>query len=264
MPKTKSTLSRTTAKWIGQLPEDTAGSAAPWRRRSTKSMALGVLGLLTAGLSACSNNDRPAALEEYTGQSWKSKNSVMSTLSSDAAYRSAYILLNSGIERGDDAGSGARYAGQFCPEPPPDAAQSVSSAITAALDADVEVPGSLLGPANVAGNAKGGLGVNYGQALATAVAPLIQRSQGLQFYRDQAFYTCVAYLNGVIDADTYASKLLDNAQLAAQVMFVEIVKGDGPQQAGDLQQVEADLAKALEALKPLQSTLGELAAWRKS
>lgn len=213
--------------------------------------------LCLATLTACNKNDRPPTLEEYTGSSYFTKSAVMSTLSSDASYRSAYILLSDGAHRDYDD-KGGRFSGQFCPEPPPDVAQSVSSAISAALDANVEAPGALLGPQSITGTAKAGLGGQYGAAVASAVAPLIKRSQGLQFYRDQAFYTCVAFLNGVLGPDEYEQKLKDSADLAAAVLMLEIVKGGTAPDANDFQKIEADLAKAVATLKPLHELLGQM------
>lgn len=214
--------------------------------------------LCLSSVAACNRNDRPPTLEEYTGSSYLTKSAVMSTLSSDAAYRSAYILLSGSAGRGYE-GKGLRFSGQFCPEPPPDVSQSVSSAITAALNANVEAPGALLGPQSITGAAKAGLGGDYGQAVASAVAPLIKRSQGLQFYRDQAFYTCVAFLNGVLGPDEYEQKLIDSANLAATILMLEIVKGGTAPDASDFQKVEADLKKAVEALQPIREILKELA-----
>jgi hypothetical protein len=209
-------------------------------------------------LASCGRNDRPATVEEYTGRSFWTKNAVMSTLSSDASYRSAYIILGGGADRGDNVTNGDRYPGQFCPEPPPDVSQSVSAAVTAAINANVSAPGALLGPASTTGTATAGVGANYGEALATAVAPLIQRTQGLQFYRDQAFYICAAYLNGVLDSATYLAELDQSAELAAQVIMLEIVKGGIGDEPTDLAKVEADLKKSVEALGPIREILKEL------
>lgn len=210
-----------------------------------------------SSLAACGGNDRPPTIEEYTGSSVFTKSAVMSTISSDAAYRSAYILLSGSAGR-EYEGKGQRFSGQFCPEPPPDVAQSVSSAIAAALDADVEAPGALLGPQSITGAAKAGLGAQYSKAVASAVAPLIKRTSGLQFYRDQAFYTCAAFLNGVLGPDEYEQMLTDSANLAATVLMLEIIKGGTAPEANDFQKVEADLQNAVATLKPLQELLAQM------
>jgi len=188
------------------------------------------------GLAACATN-RPPVIEEYTGTTVLSSGAVLSTISSDAAYRTAYILLGKGTERGDGSAgaSAARYSGQFCPEPPPDVAQSISAAFAAALEGKVTPPA---GATAVEGAAE------VQNAIATAVLPLLTRTQGLQFYRDLAFYNCVAYLNGALGQDEYRRRLTTNADLAADLIALQIVT-DGKGGSAEPKATEADLAKAV-------------------
>lgn len=192
---------------------------------------------LTAGISACAN-DRPPVIEEYTGTWGTSRNAVMSTLSSDAAYRSAYILLGSGAPPGSE-----RRSGQFCPEPPPDVAQSIAAAVSGSLSGKIVAP---------TGQTGGEIATGFSKEIATEVAALLKRSQGLQFYRDQAFYTCVAYLNGVIDADVYRDRLSANSSSAAQLIALEIFTNK------DVSNVDAVVKSALDKLKVIQDEIKKL------
>jgi hypothetical protein len=169
----------------------------------------------------------------------------MSNISTDAAYRSAYILVGSGVERRPGF---ERHPGQFCPEPPPDVAQSVSAAISAALQAEITPP---------AGEAGGKLGVQGAKAVATAVEPLVRRSQGLQFHRDEAFYNCVAYLNGAIGEEEYARNLLANARLAAAIITLEVMRDPELAKAPE-GKVEADLTKILATLDAVEKKVNDL------
>jgi hypothetical protein len=198
-------------------------------------------------LSACAGASRPPLHEEYTGTSIFTRGAVLSSISTDASYRSAYILLNSGADRGAAGQKEQRYPGQFCPEPPPDVAQAVSAALTAALEATVTPPGGALA-------GKGGIDV--GNALVTSVAPLVKRTQGLQFFRDKLFYTCVAYLNGALAEDEYRQQLLSSAELASALIALELTSS--PQEKTDLQTVEADLKKSNDMLASLRDQIGKI------
>lgn len=197
-------------------------------------------GVLAMGLAACAN-DRPPVIEEYTGTFGLSRNAVMSTLSSDAAYRSAYILLGSGA-------TNDRHSGQFCPEPPPDVAQSIAAAVTGSLTGKIAAP---------AGQTGGEVGVDFGKSIATEISALLKRSQGLQFYRDQAFYTCVAFLNGAIDYDIYKAKLSENAAAATQLIALEIILSKDVSKV-DTDTLSVDVDRTVGRLKPILDKLREL------
>jgi hypothetical protein len=80
-----------------------------------------------------------------------------------------------------------------CAEPPPDVGETFAKAL--ALQLEISAP-------KAASEAKAGLG--FSEQIATAIAPLMVRTQGLQILRDSAFTLCVDYMNGWIpDRDTY-------------------------------------------------------------
>ncbi len=195
-------------------------------------------------LSACAGASRPPLHEEYTGTNVFTRGAVLSSISTDASYRSAYILLNSGADRG--AGL-QRHPGQFCPEPPPDVAQAVSAAITAALKGAITPP---------EGATAADISAEFGNALATSVAPLVRRNQGLQFFRDKMFYTCVAYLNGALPEDEYRRQLSWSAELASSLIALELISS--PPEKSDAKTVETDLKKSNDMLQSLRSEIAQI------
>ena len=89
------------------------------------------------------------------------------------------------------------------PEPPPDVAQAVAEQLGAALSTQ-------------------GAGVAFDRSLATSVAPLIRRSQGLQYHRDQIFYLCVAYMNDLIDKNNFLQEWQAIQIRSAKIIETEI------------------------------------------
>lgn len=127
---------------------------------------------------------------------------MISTLSTTAAHRTAYI-------RGSqNPGTGSR--GMICPEPPPDVSQAVAASFAAALAGSATAaPGQALGDAGAASLAAG-----LEKQFSTTVAPLLRRSQGLQYHRDATFYLCVAWLNDIITKQQFEEawvRVQDNA-----------------------------------------------------
>lgn len=103
----------------------------------------------------------------------------------------------------------------FCAEPSPDAADNVSQAISAALEASVsgKLDSAKIGVAN---------------SVATSVRQLFMRSQGIQLFRDGNFMLCNAYLNGIIkDKEDYINqqnKLLAAAEALIKEEIKELAK----------------------------------------
>lgn len=100
----------------------------------------------------------------------------------------------------------------FCAEPSPDAADNVSHAISAALEA------STTGKLSEAQ-------IGVAQKVATSVRQLFQRSQGIQLYRDGNFMLCNSYLNGVIkDEAKYLAQQDKILQAAKELILAEITE----------------------------------------
>lgn len=84
------------------------------------------------------------------------------------------------------------YDSRFCAEPPPDATQSIASALTAAISG--RATGLQANPEASAAFAK---------SLETTAKALFQRSQGVQLFRDGSYVLCQAYLNEAISRSDY-------------------------------------------------------------
>ena len=84
----------------------------------------------------------------------------------------------------------------------------------------------------------------------TAVTPLIQRYQALQFARDQAFYACVAYLNGVMNEAEYREVMMNNGVAAAALLAFEIEARGNEQQTKT--NIRADLESISKKLKDIE------------
>jgi len=87
--------------------------------------------------------------------------------------------------------------GEFCAEPSPDAIESIATAFGAAFEASKTLP------TNEALAVQAGIS----KTLSTASGALFRRTQGIQLYRDGAFFLCQAVMNGYIDAAEYQEAL---------------------------------------------------------
>lgn len=79
-----------------------------------------------------------------------------------------------------------------CSEPPPDVAETFASSVANAIAAKLPIEGVPVEISN-----------QYARAVATQIAPLVFRSQGLQLYRDSMHGLCIDRLNGWTEADSY-------------------------------------------------------------
>lgn len=109
---------------------------------------------------------------------------------------------------------------KFCAEPSADAAENISSALSAM------VKGSVTGKVT---DAQLGLG----QTLATSVKQLFVRTQGIQLYRDATFMLCTAYLNDAINKEQLIAmqeKLLETVVplILAEIPTLQARRFDAP------------------------------------
>jgi hypothetical protein len=105
------------------------------------------------------------------------------------------------------------YESKFCAEPPPDATQSIASALTAALSG------------NAAGlKAKPEVSVEFAKSLETTAKSLFQRSQGIQLFRDGLYNLCQAYLNGAVDTAQYNTLYAALLTTASVIIKDEVAK----------------------------------------
>ena len=105
------------------------------------------------------------------------------------------------------------YESKFCAEPPPDATQSIASALTAALS------GSAAGL-----KAKPEVSVEFAKSLETTAKSLFQRSQGVQLFRDGLFNLCQASLNGAIIPGEYVAQYNLLLTKASEIIKEEVGK----------------------------------------
>ena len=173
-----------------------------------RKLAVLVLGLTVSALQGCvlfSNPPWEPVVQDEIGNGLSSVSGTdkrVGTLATIAQRRLALIKFADG---------------KFCAEPPPDVADSVSAALSAAL---------------AGGNGKIQIEGSVASSFATAAKQLFYRSQGLQLYRDGMFSLCAAYLNGAIkDEATYLEKqseLLTSAKslIEAELPFMKDIRTD--------------------------------------
>lgn len=82
---------------------------------------------------------------------------------------------------------------RYCAEPPPDVAQNISSALSFGVKA-------------TAGKLPADVEAEYTKALAVAAQRLMNRSQGLQLYRDGMYYLCQAFINEGVSVDGFVKQ----------------------------------------------------------
>lgn len=96
-----------------------------------------------------------------------------------------------------------------CAEPAPDVGEAVSAQIIAELTARSASAG-------------------FGSSSATAILPLVNRSQGLQFYRDSFFMGCLLWANGVMNEEQYRTFLSAAFKEAVSLTKTQIDKNNLP------------------------------------
>jgi hypothetical protein len=159
---------------------------------------VGLLGAVVVGLTGCglglfAEPKTNPVIEDKVGHtgSWP-----VGTLAMTAERRVVLVGINP---------DNKETFGRFCSEPPPDAAENISSSLALAVQAAVKTP-----------EAEGSGRLELAKQLATTVQSLFHRSQGLQLYRDGLYNLCMAWVNGVVkdekDFTTRADALLKSAQ----------------------------------------------------
>jgi hypothetical protein len=143
-----------------------------WRCALAGAASLALQGCGTTALSSRGSNP---VIQDFAYR-WFSDDSVLSTTASRRLALMSY-------RKGDDG----RTTLITCAEPPPDVGETFAKALAAQLEASAP---------KAVGDAK--VGIGFGEQIATALAPLMVRTQGLQVLRDSAFTLCVDYMNGWI------------------------------------------------------------------
>jgi hypothetical protein len=141
---------------------------------------------------------------------------------------------------------------RLCAEPPPDVAEAFAAAFAAGLQVAAQQGSD---------TTLGASGQTARQA-ATSIAPLLYRTQGIQFYRDSLWALCNDFLSNNLSPDEYVrlksevaehARTLISSELAlmkdAQIEFFKSVK------AGGTTVDVSTVTKILEAAKTAQPKL---------
>jgi hypothetical protein len=153
------------------------------------------------GTTALSSRESNPVIQDYAYR-WLSKDSALSTT---ASRRLALMSYKKNAVDGETTLV-------TCAEPPPDVGETFAKALAAQLE--VAAP-KAAGEAKVSGG--------FEERVATAIAPLLVRTQGLQILRDSAFTLCVDYMNGWIpDSETYMRIKADRFDKAIALIEKEL------------------------------------------
>lgn len=137
-----------------------------------------VLIVLISGCAYLGPQEYKHVIEDRTGGQTSSSDNRVGTLALVAQRRVVLVKFSDG---------------RFCSEPPPDAVDSLTSAISAAISAQ--------SPASAAATA------SAAASLTSNASQLFSRSQGVQLFRDGLFGLCNLSLNGFLpQADTATNR----------------------------------------------------------
>lgn len=103
---------------------------------------------------------------------------------------------------------------KYCAEPPPDVAQNISTAL------------SYRGRAT-GGKLPGDVEAEFTKALAVAAQRLMNRSQGLQLYRDGMYYLCQAFINDGVSENDFMAQSASLLKTAEELIRHEITISNG-------------------------------------
>ncbi|GEM_PF-2035696 len=169
-------------------------------------LIIGVLFLTGCGHRWFSPRETNPVLEDYVGSFPRE----LGSMATDAAHRITTIRMSDGKHVSNDEWQ----VGEFCAEPPPDAMVNMAAQFGMVLALDLTLPepqsaaasaasGGLLPRASAEGEGK----TAFAREIATAMSPLLRRSQGLQWNRDTLSYFCSAFMNRTITKDEYYKKM---------------------------------------------------------
>jgi hypothetical protein len=155
----------------------------------TTRVATGFLSIFTCvtisgcGTTLFSNRIDNPVLQDFVIKFW-GRASTLSTTASRRLAIMVYAQDKAGVERL-----------LTCAEPPPDVGETFAKAIAAQIDAKATSKTAAVDSASI--------DASYASTVATAIAPLMVRSQGLQVLRDSAYTLCIDHMNGWITDEEY-------------------------------------------------------------
>lgn len=158
--------------------------------RSQLLMTISILSSVVASLSGCglsniaNRETNPTIQDTFDHWPWPFTARAVNTFSTTASRRVVIVSVN---HRNSAMGVEDLL---ICAEPPPDIGEAFASALASELKAAVKEPKS-----GITGELSG----QYGRAVSTQIAPLLYRTQGLQFLRDGLHSLCIDKMNGWIE-----------------------------------------------------------------
>lgn len=170
------------------------------------------LSISGCGMRLFSPRETNPVIEDYVG-TWPERE--VGTLATDAAHRVTVIRMNDGKASNETAWQ----RGEFCAEPPPDAMVNIAGAFGAAVAANIKIPDPQTGSGGVEGAGQ----AEFYRTIATIMSPLLRRSQGLQWSRDNLSFVCNAYLNRVITKSNYLT-LVNTILKDSKILVEEEIK----------------------------------------
>ena len=163
--------------------------------------------IFLTGCTSLRGKNEPV-IEDYMSAGWPVVWSrEIGTMASDASRRLTVVRL----KKSENA---EWKVGEFCSEPPPDAMVAVREQLTAEIKKGLKDE-----------NEKQ---VKLASLIASSMGPLMHRSQGLQWHRDNMAYICMAYMNRLIDKDVY-QEMMGNSMIWSRRLITEEIKKGFPQ-----------------------------------
>lgn len=165
--------------------------------------------LAGCGTTILSHRDTNPVIEDHAKIS-SDKTNVFATT---ASRRLAFITMTNN--------SGGKGNQVICSEPPPDVGEVFASAIAAGLS------GAVTATNKTGQEVSGELAAQYGRAVATQIAPLLYRSQGLQLYRDAMYKLCIDTMNSwlpTLEKEKTGNSAIDYYNSRSQQIFDSVVK----------------------------------------
>jgi hypothetical protein len=172
-----------------------------------------LLGLSGCGSRMFSSRETNPVLEDYVG-TWP--NREVGTLATDAAHRVTVIRMAEGRTSSEEQWQ----RGEFCAEPPPDAMVNVAGIVANAIATKIKIPE----PTSATAIAEGSGETEFYRTIATIMNPLLRRSQGLQWNRDNLSFACNAYLNRIITKKQYLDLVYNIIILSEKLIDKEMEK----------------------------------------
>lgn len=136
--------------------------------------------------------------------------------------------------------------GDMCAEPSPDAVDDLISSVTGTFNLSGEGTAAEKEAAIQAA-------AEFASNVATSAQFLIERSQGVQLFRDGSFALCILHANGNIGEDTYAQELTDLREDAVSLIEIELpILAERRSKHLNDAQLKKDFDKRVDELKKLQ------------